>query len=102
MNLYVSLMRMIVPLVAGAVLTALVHLGVSYGSADVTAVVTAVLTGAYYTLFRLLEQLAGRIGNRTLAIIAGLLLGYIAPPDYPTVTAARARRRERVADGTVR
>jgi hypothetical protein len=83
MNLFASLMRTIVPIVAGAVLTALVHIGVAFDSATVASIVTAVLTGAYYTAFRLLEHLATSIQSPALARIAGFLLGWATPPDYP-------------------
>ncbi|WP_405846345.1 hypothetical protein [Streptomyces sp. NBC_01518] len=83
MNLFVSFMRTVVPIVAGLVLTLLVRIGVTFDSTAVASVVTAVLTGAYYTLFRLLETLALKIRNRPLATIAGILLGWATPPDYP-------------------
>ena len=88
MNLFVSFMRTVVPIVAGLVLTLLVRIGVTFDSAAVASVVTAVLTGAYYTLFRLLETLAVKIRNRPLAAVAGILLGWATPPDYPDTAAA--------------
>jgi cell division inhibitor SulA len=87
-NLFVSFMRTVVPIVAGLVLTLLVRIGVTFDSAAVASVVTAVLTGAYYTLFRLLETLAVKIRNRPLAAVAGILLGWATPPDYPDTAAA--------------
>ncbi|WP_217552934.1 hypothetical protein [Streptomyces sp. GbtcB6] len=84
MNLFTSFMRTVVPIVAGLVLTLLVHIGVQFGSASVASVVTTVLTGAYYTVFRLLENLALKIRSRPLATVAGILLGWATPPDYPT------------------
>ncbi|MGW3105335.1 hypothetical protein [Streptomyces sp. NPDC001100] len=88
MNLFVSFMRTVVPIVAGLLLTLLVHIGVTFDSASVAGVVTAVLTGAYYTVFRLLETLAAKIHNRSLATVAGILLGWATPPDYPDPAAA--------------
>ncbi|MEU9347833.1 hypothetical protein AB0D74_42225 [Streptomyces sp. NPDC048278] len=88
MNLFVSFMRTVVPIVAGLVLTLLVRIGVTFDSAAVASVVTAILTGAYYTLFRLLETLAVKIRNRPLAAVAGILLGWATPPDYPATAAA--------------
>jgi hypothetical protein len=82
-NLFVSFMRTVVPLVAGLVLTQLTRIGVHLDSAWVASVVTTVLSGAYYTVFRLLEQLAAKIQYRPLAIVAGMLLGWATPPDYP-------------------
>jgi hypothetical protein len=87
-NLFVSFMRTVVPIVAGLVLTLLVRIGVTFDSAAVASVVTAVLTGAYYTLFRLLETLAVKIRNRPLAAVTGILLGWATPPDYPDTAAA--------------
>ncbi|MEU6198928.1 hypothetical protein [Streptomyces sp. NPDC047061] len=84
MNLFTSFMRTVVPIVAGLVLTLLVHLGVRFDSASVASVVTTVLTGAYYTVFRLLENLAVKIRSRPLATVAGVFLGWATPPDYPT------------------
>ncbi|MEV8540148.1 hypothetical protein [Streptomyces sp. NPDC051572] len=88
MNLFVSFMRTVVPIVAGLVLTLLVRIGVTFDSTAVASVVTAVLTGAYYTVFRLLETLAAKIHNHALATIAGILLGWATPPDYPGTAAA--------------
>ncbi|MFF4897828.1 hypothetical protein [Streptomyces sp. NPDC001068] len=86
MNLFASFMRTFVPVVAGLLLTLLVRIGVDFDSASVASVVTTVLTGAYYTAFRLLENLAVRIRSRPLATVAGILLGWAAPPDYPGAT----------------
>ncbi|WP_167391705.1 hypothetical protein [Streptomyces humi] len=52
MNLFTSFMRTVVPIVAGLVLTLLVHIGVRFDSVSVASVVTTVLTGAYYTVSR--------------------------------------------------
>ena len=83
MNLFASFMRTVVPVAAGLLLTLLVRIGVEFDSASVASVVTTVLTGAYYTTFRLLESLAVKIRSRPLATVAGILLGWAAPPDYP-------------------
>jgi cell division inhibitor SulA len=85
-NLFASFMRTVVPIVAGLVLTLLVHIGVDFGSASVASAVTALLTGLYYTVFRLLESLATKIRSRPLAAVAGILLGWATPPDYPNTT----------------
>ncbi|MFG3019822.1 hypothetical protein ACGFZQ_14945 [Streptomyces sp. NPDC048254] len=82
MNLFASFMRTVVPIVAGLLLTLLVRIGVDFDSASVASVVTTVLTGAYYTTFRLLESLAVKLHSRPLATVAGILLGWAAPPDY--------------------
>jgi len=94
MNLFASFMRTVVPIVAGLILTALVHLGVAFSSDAVASVVTAVLTGGYYAVFRLLETLAVKIKSKPLATIAGFLLGWATPPNYP----AAARPAPRPVD----
>lgn len=83
-SLFPSLMRTAVPLAAGWVITALASIGVDFGSEKVTAVVTVVFTGAYYTLFRLLERVAPPGG--TAEKLFGILLGYARPPVYPKPT----------------
>jgi len=81
-NLFASLMRTLVPLVAGLLLGQAARLGLDLDDATVTASVTAGLTAAYYALWRALEDLAGRIGWEPLRILAGLLLGWARPPQY--------------------
>ncbi|MEU9387629.1 hypothetical protein AB0D38_44865, partial [Streptomyces sp. NPDC048279] len=93
MNLFARFMRTVVPIVAGLLLTLLVHLGVDVGSASVASVVTTVLTGAYYSTVRLLESLAVKIRSRPLATVAGILLGWAAPPGNPS--AAHPARQTR-------
>lgn len=80
-SLFPSLMRTVVPLVAGTVITWLASIGVDLGSEGTTAVVTAVVTGVYYTLFRLIERAAPTGGAAEKA--AGFLLGFVRPPVYP-------------------
>ena len=82
-SLFPSLMRTGVPLAVGWVITALTSIGVDYGSEKVTAVVTVLFTGAYYTLFRVLERIAptGGVAEK----LFGALLGYARPPQYPPV-----------------
>ena len=82
MNLFASLMRTLVPLVAGLLLGQAAKVGLDLDDATVTASVTAGLTAAYYALWRALEDLAGRIGWEPLRILAGLLLGWARPPQY--------------------
>lgn len=90
-SVFPSVMRTLVPIVAGAVITVLAHIGVDFGSEATTTVATAVITGAYYTLFRLLERVAPTGG--TAEKIFGLLLGFARPPVYPVsgTIAASAR-----------
>lgn len=80
-SVFPSVMRTVVPLVAGVIITLLAHIGVDFGSEVTTSVVTAVLAGAYYTAFRLLERLAPTGGKAEK--LFGLLLGFARPPVYP-------------------
>lgn len=90
-SVFPSVMRTVVPLVAGVLITALAHIGVNFGSETTTSVVTAVIAGAYYTLFRLLERVAPTGGKAEK--LFGLLLGFARPPVYPVsgTVAASAR-----------
>lgn len=80
-SVFPSVMRTVVPLVVGWVVTALTSLGVDFGSEKTTAAVTVVIAGAYYTLFRLLENAAPTGGK--VEKFFGLLLGFVRPPIYP-------------------
>lgn len=80
-SVFPSVMRTMVPLLAGWVVTALASLGVDFGSENAAAAVTVVASGAYYTLFRLLENAAPVGGKAEKAF--GLLLGFVRPPVYP-------------------
>ncbi|MFF3190569.1 hypothetical protein [Streptomyces misionensis] len=82
-GLFVSFMRTVVPLVAGWLLTLAVRAGVEINSATVTSIVTVSLAAAYYLLFRLLEWLGQRANGTALQNLAGLLLGWARPPQYP-------------------
>lgn len=84
MNVLVSLMRTLVPLLVGWVLTASGWIGLAPDSTAVTAAVTAAVSAVYYTVLRAAEELAGRLRWRPARLVAGLLLGWAAPPDYPT------------------
>ena len=70
-----SVIRTVVPLVAGFVLTWLVSAGVNVSSEQVQGVVYAALTTLYYWVARLLET---RVSDRF-----GVLLGSRAQPLYP-------------------
>ncbi|MDH6226197.1 hypothetical protein [Streptomyces sp. MJP52] len=98
-NLFISVMRTAVPLVAGWLLTLAVRAGVDIGSEQVVAAVTALLTLAYYLAFRGLEVLGQRARGTTLQNIAGWFLGWARPPAYPTSpsTAPAAERPGPVA-----
>jgi hypothetical protein len=83
LNLFPSFMRTLVPIAAGALLTLAAKTGIDLDSGTSTTVATAILTAAYYLLFRLLEETATRIGNTPLRKLAGVLLGWARPPQYP-------------------
>ncbi|MFI7014377.1 hypothetical protein [Streptomyces sp. NPDC050164] len=82
MNLFTSLMRTVVPIVAGLVLGLAARVGLDLDDATAAAYVTAGLTAGYYALWRALEELADRIGWEPLRTLAGLLLGWAKPPQY--------------------
>lgn len=89
-SLFPSIMRTVVPLVVGWVITALTSLGVDFGSEKTTAAVMAVIAGAYYTLFRVLERVAPTGGAAEKFF--GFLLGFIRPPVYPPSDSPATRR----------
>lgn len=80
-SVFPSVMRTVVPLAVGWVVTALAAVSVDFGSEATTSVVTVVVSGAYYTLFRLLENIAPT-GGRAEKLF-GFLLGFVRPPMYP-------------------
>jgi len=82
-GLFISIMRMAVPLVAGWLLTLAVRAGFTIDSATVTSAVTVALVLVYYGAFRLLELLGKRLRGTALQTFAGLLLGWARPPEYP-------------------
>ncbi|MGW1587333.1 hypothetical protein [Streptomyces sp. NPDC002386] len=82
-GLFVSIMRTAVPLVAGWLLTLAVSAGVDLDSATVTSLVTVALALAYYLVFRVLERLGQRSQGTALQNLAGVLLGWARPPQYP-------------------
>ncbi|TLQ45746.1 hypothetical protein [Streptomyces marianii] len=82
LNLLASLLRTVVPVLAGAILTLTGALGIPVDSAQVAVIVTAALTAAYYLVFRLAEQATARLRWERLRRIAGVLLGWARPPQY--------------------
>ncbi|MFG2837019.1 hypothetical protein ACGFYE_18690 [Streptomyces zaomyceticus] len=82
MNLLASILRTVVPLLAGWVLTVTGALGIEVDSVAVAGGITAAVTLAYYVLLRLGEVLAARIGWEPGRLVAGLLLGWARPPQY--------------------
>lgn len=83
-NLFVSLMRTLVPILAGLALSWAARIGLHLDDVTVTTYVTAGLTAAYYAAFRGLEVLAERLAWRPLQLAAGILLGWARPPAYET------------------
>lgn len=79
--IFVNWMRTVVPLAAGWLLTAAQFLGLNPDSTATATLVSAVLTGAYYTVFRIVEHLGDRIGMPALRVLAGVLLGWAKPPE---------------------
>ena len=82
MNLFTSIVRTLVPLLAGWVITLLTGLGLTVDSATVAGGITVAVAGAYYVAFRVVERLAARRSMPWLRTAAGLLLGYAKPPRY--------------------
>ncbi len=95
-SVFPSVMRTVVPLVVGWVITALTSVGVDFGSEKTTAAVTVVFSGAYYTLFRLLERVAPTGGKAEK--VAGFLLGFVRPPIYPPSGTVAATARVETLD----
>jgi hypothetical protein len=88
MNLYISVLRTLVPLFVGWVVTAAGAFGVDADSTTVTAGVTALVTAVYYAVFRALEEWATKQEWKPLRLVAGVLLGWARPPEYPARSAA--------------
>jgi hypothetical protein len=82
-SLFISLMRMVVPLVAGWLISLAVWAGVEVDSQAITGLVTLALALVYYALFRLLELAGMKARGTVLQKLAGLLLGWARPPAYP-------------------
>lgn len=79
----VSIARTVVPMVAGLILALAARIGLDLDQAEVTAAVATVLSAAYYTGLRGLEEWAGRTQRPRLRRVAGVLLGWARPPQYP-------------------
>ncbi|WP_019061673.1 hypothetical protein [Streptomyces prunicolor] len=78
-----SILRTVVPLVAGWIIVALTHLGFTLDSNTAQAAVTLAVAGAYYLVFRLVERTAEKFGGPVwLKGAVGALLGYARPPRY--------------------
>lgn len=84
MNLLASLLRTVVPLLAGWVLTVTGALGIEADSTAVAGGITVLVTAVYYLVLRLAEAAAIRLRWEPLRLVAGLLLGWARPPQYKT------------------
>ncbi|MFF5285175.1 hypothetical protein [Streptomyces sp. NPDC013171] len=82
--LFVSLMRTAVPAVAGWLLGLAAWAGLDLDTNTVAGAVTVLCTVAYYVLFRLLEIAGQHARGTTLQRLAGIMLGWARPPQYPT------------------
>lgn len=82
-SLFPSVMRTLVPLIAGWLLTLAVRAGVTIDSAAVTSTVTVAVVLAYYLTFRVLEYIGTRLRGTALQTVSGFLLGWARPPAYP-------------------
>lgn len=92
-----SILRTVVPLLAGWAITVLSGLGVQTDSTAMAGGVTAAVAATYYLVFRVVERLAEkRRGPAWLMTVVGLLLGYARPPRYePTDDVAQLIRQSR-------
>ncbi|MCX4974206.1 hypothetical protein [Streptomyces sp. NBC_00620] len=82
-SLFPSIMRTLIPLIAGWLLSLAVQAGVEIDSEKVTSAVTIAIVLAYYLAFRLLEFLGTKLRGTALQKAAGFLLGWARPPAYP-------------------
>ncbi|MER5601529.1 hypothetical protein [Streptomyces sp. NPDC002265] len=81
--LFPSVLRTVVPLLAGWAITVLTGLGLQADSATVAGGVTVAVAAVYYLAFRVIERLTEKLhGPAWLTMVAGLLLGYARPPRY--------------------
>lgn len=82
--LFISVMRTVVPVVAGWLISLAAWAGLDLDSNAVVGAVTLVATVAYYVLFRLLEIAGQHARGTALQRLAGVMLGWARPPQYPT------------------
>lgn len=86
--MFISFMRTVVPLVAGALLGWAARVGLDLDESAVAGVVgyvEVVAAGVYYAVFRVVESWAGRMRWEPLESLAGVLLGWARPPHYRPV-----------------
>jgi hypothetical protein len=78
-----SVLRTVVPLVAGWIIVAATGLGFSLDSDTAQSAVTLAVAGAYYVAFRLVERVAEKVAwPAWVKGAAGALLGWARPPRY--------------------
>jgi hypothetical protein len=78
-----SILRTVVPLLAGWAITVLSGIGLSADSTAVAGGVTVAVAAVYYLAFRVIERLTEKFrGPAWLMMAVGLLLGYARPPRY--------------------
>ncbi|GGT17448.1 hypothetical protein [Streptomyces purpureus] len=85
MTVLPSLLRTLVPLLAGWALARAAGVGCGGGVVGATA--------AYYTALRLAEEAGVRLPWDSLRVLAGLGLGWTRPPRYPGRSAVRPYSR---------
>ncbi|MFB7858808.1 hypothetical protein [Rhodococcus qingshengii] len=79
--LYVSVIRTVVPIIAGGVISAAAFIGLELSGELTAVVITTVVSAVYYTVFRFLEDKAQHIDVPWLKELAGKLLGMARPPE---------------------
>ncbi|MCI3271384.1 hypothetical protein [Streptomyces cylindrosporus] len=78
-----SLLRTVVPLLAGWAITVLSGLGLVADSATISGGITVAVAAIYYLIFRVVERASEKLGGPAwVRAAAGLLLGYAKPPKY--------------------
>lgn len=101
-SLFPSIMRTVIPAIAGWLLSLAVQAGVTIDSESVTTAVTVAMVLAYYLVFRLLEALGTKARGTTLQKVAGFLLGWARPPAYPDTGGALPPTTSTYSGGTIR
>ncbi|MEU5094955.1 hypothetical protein [Streptomyces sp. NPDC020996] len=86
-----SILRTVVPLLAGWVITVLAGLGLQTDSTTVAGGLALAVAAAYYLAFRVIERAAEKAGGPAwIRTAAGLLLGYARPPRYESTDDVQA------------
>ncbi|MFF9129112.1 hypothetical protein [Streptomyces sp. NPDC014806] len=86
-----SVLRTVVPMLAGWIITVLAGLGLHADSTAVAGGLALAVAAAYYLLFRLVERTVEKLGGPAwVRTAAGLLLGYARPPRYESTDDVQA------------